>query len=151
MRVKLNSINSLKKPLNLIKNNNEEDLNLKKKRSNLSNTKLLKEIENDLCKGLDSMPEDIKRYDLVTKYKENDGNQNVKKEEYLRLLILYKTENRKANDLTEKFKRTNDILEIETLTKNKLEEKHNETLKTFSLVQKELEKVFKVSLCFSSS
>lgn len=132
MRLKLNSI-SLKKPIN------EEESSSAKKRSNFSKAKLLKEIETELCKGIESLPEDVKRYDLLTKYKQSDEQQQVKKEEFLRLLILYKTENRKAKDLNEKFKRTNDILEIETLTRSKLEDKQNEILKTFALLQKELE------------
>lgn len=117
---------------------NEEAFSAKQQ-SNFSKMKLLKEIENELCKGIESLPEDVKRYDLLTKYKQSDEQKQVKKEEFLRLLILYKTENRKAKDLTEKFKRTNDILEMETLTRSKIEEKHSDTLKNLSLLQKELE------------
>lgn len=118
----------------------------KNRDSNLRNSRdqkdvLLDEIEKVLAQGVSEFPPELDEYNSVLKeFLGKNKNLTKEKESYLRLLVRYKTENKKATVIEDKCKRTNDMLEMETMHRTKLEEKHQELLTNYTTLQQELDR-----------
>lgn len=117
-----------------------------KLRSSIQKETMLEEIEKTLIEGLQEMSqENLNNSDYLKNYMrcKGEGGESLgkEKEEYLKLLLLYKTENKKAVSIAEKFKRTDEMFEMESMHRVKLEEKHKDLLKNYDSIQKELEQL----------
>lgn len=127
---------------------NQAFFSLGKKREQNQKELVLEEIEEILVQGLKHLPEEILNFeevyqDFVKKKALGDQENSKNDEKQMKLLLLYKSESKKAAVQTEKFKRTNELLEIESVHRSKLEEKHNELLKNFSALQEQMESLKK--------
>ena len=106
---------------------------------------MIEEIEAILTQGIQEIPQETANYaEALNKYmkSKNDDLPDLKeKENYFKLLLLYKTENKKAISVAEKCKRANDLLEMESMHRANLEEKHKDLLNNFNSLQEEVEKL----------
>ena len=112
---------------------------------NRENSQILDEVEELLSQGIAEIPEESLKFDesLTAYFKGKSENlENSKeKEGFFKLLLLYKTENKKAISINEKYHRNIELLEMESMHRTKLEEKHQELLKNHAILQEEYEKL----------
>lgn len=128
-----------------INNNQQIFFSLGKKRNQDERDLFLDEVEDLLMQGIKQLPDELMNFDEIMKnyIKKKELNTdtepgNEKKNE-MKLLLLYKSENKKATTHAEKFKRANELLEMETAHRTKLEEKHNDLLKNYHKLEEEFE------------
>ena len=118
----------------------------KSRESTMKNSKdqrdlIFEEIEKALTQGISEFPQDLDEYNEVFKdFMSKNKEVPKEKEGYLKLLVRYKTENKKACLIEEKYKRTNELLEMETIHRTKLTEKHQDLQNNYTILQQELER-----------